>query len=77
MKLTTSEVEGLLRDKPGRYILDDMGMRHVMKEADGTDVIIDGHIIEPHFMQVDDLMAAGRLVVSGREYRLAPGEEKR
>ena len=70
MKIRESIILELLRAKPGRYILHDMG-DYTMKEADGTDVLVDGELVKPWHNHMDALEGAGKLICDGSKYRLA------
>ena len=56
-----TEILTLLRAKPGRYVLQDMG-EYTMKEEDGTDVVVHGHPVRLWAMYIEALEDAGKLV---------------
>lgn len=73
MKLRTTMITDLLRERPGRYIQHDMG-HYRMKEANGDDVKIteDGreYLVEPEAIQMDNLMDASKLRQNSSRYYL-------
>jgi hypothetical protein len=75
MKLNTTMILDLLRQRPGRYILHDMG-HYRMKEANGDDVTVtdtdNGRecLVEPVAVQMDDLEDASKLIRDGSKYLL-------
>ena len=75
MRLSSTKVLELLRERQGRYITHGSEHYH-MKEADGSNVVMRDrsgrqYAVEPLPEMVDDLVAAQYLHRHGRVYRLA------
>ncbi len=74
MRLHTTGLHNLLREKPGRYIYHHHG-DYVVKEADGSDVTVTEngvtYPLRPPEIMIDDLVGASLLIrePDGSKYR--------